>query len=123
MLELVNMLDVDCMGVTIPSSIVSLVHTIIVMIQVVVPLLLIIWGMIDFAKAVIGGDEDKIKAGQKTFMKRLIAAIVVFLVVTIVTLLINLVGSLNDSNVDTNKITTCIEAFTSSQKSSSSQKS
>lgn len=117
MLELVNMLDVDCMGVTIPSSIVSLVHTIIVMIQVVVPLLLIIWGMIDFAKAVIGGDEDKIKAGQKTFMKRLIAAIVVFLVVTIVTLLINLVGSLNDSNVDTGKITTCIKAFTSGQES------
>ena len=27
-----------------------------------VPILLIIWGMLDFAKSVIGGDEDKIKA-------------------------------------------------------------
>lgn len=97
-MEFINVLeDVSCtIGgsiVTIPEGIAGIVHLIVVMIQVVVPILLIIWGMIDFAKAVIGGDEDKIKAGQKTFIKRLIAAVVVFLVITITQLLINLVAS------------------------------
>ena len=50
--------------------------------------------MIDFAKAIIGQDEDKIKAGQKLFIKRLIAAVVVFLIVTIVQLAINLAASI-----------------------------
>ena len=48
----------------IPTGIGNVVHLVVVAIQVVVPILLIIWGMIDFAKAIIGQDEDKIKAGQ-----------------------------------------------------------
>ena len=78
----------------IPDGIGNVVHLIVVAIQVVVPILLIIWGMIDFAKAIIGQDEEKIKAGQKTFIKRLIAAVVVFLIVTIVQLAINLAASI-----------------------------
>ncbi|MCI9084206.1 MAG: hypothetical protein HFH46_01145 [Bacilli bacterium] len=115
MLELVNLLATEgttsCAGVDIPNGIYNLIHTIILMIQIVVPILLIIWGMIDFAKAIIGGDEDKIKAGQKTFIKRLIAAIVVFLVVTIVSLLISLVGSLGAENVQKDTITECLDHF------------
>ena len=101
MLNLVNFLanETDfCVGMEgmeqgIPAGIGNVVHLIVVAIQVVVPILLIIWGMIDFAKAIIGQDEDKIKAGQKTFIKRLIAAVIVFLIVTIVQLAINLASS------------------------------
>ena len=65
-MNLFNTLDY-CTGIIeggIPSGIGNVVHLIIVAIQVVVPILLIIWGMIDFAKAIIGQDEDKIKQGQ-----------------------------------------------------------
>ena len=95
-MNLFNTLDY-CTGIIeggIPSGIGNVVHLIIVAIQVVVPILLIIWGMIDFAKAIIGQDEDKIKQGQRTFLKRLIAAVVVFLVVTIVQLAIRLAASI-----------------------------
>lgn len=84
----------------IPEGIGNVIHLIVVAIQVVVPILLIIWGMIDFAKAIIGQDEDKIKAGQKTFIKRLIAAVVVFLIVTIVQLAINLAASIGGEGND-----------------------
>lgn len=77
----------------IPEAIGNVVHMIVVLIQVVVPILLILWGMLDFAKGIIGQDEDKIKAGQKKFIQRLIAAIIVFLIVTIVQLVINVVGN------------------------------
>lgn len=81
-------------GEGIPTAIGKLVHYAVLIIQVVVPILLILWGMLDFAKGVMASDEDKIKAGQKKFIQRLIAAIFVFLIVTIVNLVIAMVGSL-----------------------------
>lgn len=106
----------SCAGIDIPDGIFNLVHYIILLIQVVVPILLIIWGMLDFAKGVIGGDEDKIKAGQKTFIQRLITAIIVFLVVAVVKLVVNVVSGVVGSDTaqggfDENSITSCINAF------------
>ncbi len=101
----------------IPTGIGNVVHLIVVAIQVVVPILLIIWGMIDFAKAIIGQDEDKIKAGQKTFIKRLIAAVVVFLIVTIVQLAINLAASVAEDGDENNagSAWTCAKELISGQ--------
>ena len=111
-MNLVNTLADYCVGLGgmeggIPEGIGNVVHMVVVAIQVVVPILLIIWGMIDFAKAIIGQDEDKIKAGQKTFMRRLIAAVVVFLVVTIVNLAINLAASVGGEGNDAQTAWTC----------------
>ncbi len=99
-MNLVNVLDVACGDMTIPGAVAKLVHTGIFIIQVVVPILLIIWGMLDFAKGIMASDEDKIKAGQKKFIQRLIAAVIVFLVVVVVQLVITTVGNLggNDGN-------------------------
>lgn len=109
--ELVNTLaDLNGACGQIPPAVFNVVSMIIMLIQVVVPILLIIWGMIDFAKAVIGGDEDKIKSGQKVFIKRLIAAVLVFLVVTIVKLLVNLVGQLGVEGAG-GDVWTCIGKF------------
>ena len=108
-MNLVNTLEycAGTLGNGIPEGIGNVVHLIVVAIQVVVPILLSIWGMIDFAKAIIGQDEDKIKAGQRTFLKRLIAAVVVFLVVTIVNLAINLAASVGGEGNDANTAWTC----------------
>ena len=84
-------------GEGIPTSIGKIIHMIVLVIQVVVPILLIIWGMLDFAKGIIGSDEDKIKAGQKKFIQRVIAAVIVFLIVVVVRLVITTVGTLGDN--------------------------
>ncbi len=102
-MNLVNVLaaaDVTCGDLTIPGAVAGLIHTAILIIQVVVPILLILWGMLDFAKGVMGSDEDKIKEGQKKFIQRLIAAIIVFLVVTVVQLVISAVGTLGGNDAD-----------------------
>ncbi len=104
----------------IPNGIGNAIHLIVVAIQIVVPILLIIWGMIDFAKAIIGQDEDKIKAGQKLFMKRLIAAVLVFLIVTIVQLLINVAASVangDGSGTDVNNVWNCAKELISGKAS------
>lgn len=79
--------------------------TVILIIQIAVPVLLIIWGMLDLGKAVIAQKEDEIKKGQATFFKRLIAAILVFFVITIVKLVVSFASS-NDGN-----LANCLNCF------------
>ena len=86
--------------VDIPDPVANLIKTVIFLIKVVVPVILVIWGLLDFMKGVTGQDEDKIKAGQKKFIQRLIAAAIVFLIVTVVQIVITTVGNISgDSNV------------------------
>ena len=61
--------------------------------QIVVPIALIIWGTIDIGKAVIAGDEKKIKEAQKPFVKRVIAAVVVFLIPFLVSVILGYVSN------------------------------
>ena len=70
----------------------NMVSTIILVIQIAVPIVLVIFGMIDLFKGIIAQKEDEIKKGQQTFIKRLIAAAIVFFVVIIVKLLISFVA-------------------------------
>lgn len=82
-----------------------LVHTAITIIKIVIPILLIIFGMLDLGKAVVASKEDEIKKGQQTFIKRVIAAVIVFFVIQIVQLIISFV-----SNGDAN-ISNCFNCF------------
>ena len=73
---------------------------IIPLIQIGVPILLIIFGMIDLGKAVVASKEDEIKSAQKLLIKRAIYAIAVFFVVTLVTLVFGLLGSTEDKTIE-----------------------
>lgn len=98
-MNLVNFLadDVVCTmsdgsSVTFPGQLVGILRLAINLIKIVVPILLIIWGMLDLGKAVMAQKEDEIKKGQQTFIKRLVAAAIVFFVVVVVELVISLVA-------------------------------
>lgn len=71
------------------------VSKIILIIQIAVPILLVIFGMLDLFKGVYAQKEDEIKKGQQIFVKRLITAVIVFFVIVIVKLLIGLVADNN----------------------------
>ncbi len=77
----------------------------ITIIKIVVPILLIIFGMMDLAKAVMAQKEDEIKKGQQTFIKRIIAAVIVFFVITIVQMIVSFISNDNDD------ITSCFNCF------------
>ncbi|MBO7079126.1 MAG: hypothetical protein J6W64_04890 [Bacilli bacterium] len=81
-------------------------HLIVLIIKIGVPILLIIFGMLDLGKAVVAQKDDEIKKGQQTFFKRVIAAILVFFVVTIVQLVIGFA-----SGKDEDDVKGCIECF------------
>lgn len=75
-----------------------IVSTVITIIKIAVPVLLIIFGMLDLGKAVVASKEDEIKKGQQTFIKRVIAAVIVFFVIQIVQIIIRFVSA-NDGNI------------------------
>lgn len=56
---------------------------ILVAIKIIVPLLIIIFGMIDFSRAVISNDEKAIKVSTGALIRRMIAGIFIFFVPTI----------------------------------------
>ena len=58
-------------------------------IRIAVPIILIIMGSLDFAKAVMAGKEDDIKKSQMAFVKRSIAAVIVFFVPFVVRILMD----------------------------------
>jgi len=74
------------------APILKIVGYVVLGIKVVVPILLIIMGMLDLAKAVAEKDESKIKEAQNRLIKRAIAAVLVFLVATLVGIIMKLVG-------------------------------
>jgi hypothetical protein len=77
------------------QKIISLVRSLMEIIQILVPIGLIVMGSIDLGKAVISSSEDNIKKSQHLFIKRCIAAVLVFLVVMIVNFVMSFVGNSN----------------------------
>jgi hypothetical protein len=111
-MNLVNVLADYCSGsigsgITIPEAIGNLINLGFKLLQIAVPILLIFWGMLDFAKAVIGQNDEDIKKKQGVFIKRLIAAVVVFLIVTIVQLVIGIVSNIGGDTNEAGNAWTC----------------
>ena len=90
----------------------SLLGIAITAIKVVIPIVLIIMGMLDFGKAVTTGKDDEIKKQMTTFLKRAIAAVVVFFVPTIVGMLMQMVQSSVQDASDICGYSVCIKNAT-----------
>ncbi len=75
------------------GQVVTLLKNVVKIIQWGIPLLLIVFGLLDLGKAVIAGKEDEMKKAQGTLIKRFIYAVAAFLIVTLVTFAMGLVGS------------------------------
>lgn len=94
MIEILN--DVYCRGILgdangIPSIVGDLVHYVYIGIKIVVPILLVLFGMIDLGKAIAAKKEDDIKKYQSSCIKRLVTGILVFIVVFVVEFLLGFV--------------------------------
>ena len=97
----------DCYSFQVPNQLINIVHTIVTLIKIAVPIILIILGMLDMAKAVASQKDEEIKKGQKTLLSRCIAAGIVFFVVAIVQLLFSIINGSTEGN----KTWECIDKF------------
>lgn len=79
-----------------------LIRFIIKILQIAVPIGLILMGTIDMGKAVIAGDEKKMKEAQKPFVKRIVSAVIVFIIPFIVNMVMNLILTNTDDSEKNN---------------------
>ncbi len=98
---------IQCGDTAFPLLAADITSTVIFIIQLVVPILIVVLGSLDFLKAVASQKEDEIKKGFPTFIKRLIAGIIVFFVVVIVKTIIGLVVPADDKT----SILACTDCF------------
>ena len=88
MIDFINMLGF-C---TDSASIWQLLGRVVNIVKIVIPIIIVLFAMLDLGKAVIAGKEDDIKNAQKMLIKRLIYGVIIFFVVTIVQTVFNLIG-------------------------------
>ena len=72
----------------------NIVNNIMIMFYIIGPILLIIFGSIDYARAVVASDEKELKKANIRFIKRLTATVLLF----IAPIIVNLITSLNISD-------------------------
>ena len=99
--------ETPCGDFNVPNQLINIVHTIVTLIKIAVPIILIILGMLDMAKAVASQKDEEIKKGQKTLLSRCIAAGIVFFVVAIVQLLFSIINGSTEGD----KTWECIDKF------------
>lgn len=81
-----------------PALIPRVIHIIYLIIELLVPILLAIFGTIDFLKAVTGGKDEDTKKNQHMFLKRIIISIFVFFTFAFAKIVVSF-GSDNKTNV------------------------
>ena len=86
------MADPFCIGT---GSIWRLVGQVLFIFKIVIPILLIIFGMIDLGKAVVGSKEDDVKKAISHLAFRAVAAVVIFFIPTLVGFIFTIVDGFN----------------------------
>ena len=81
-----------CGNIAINSTYVQIIRVIVMFLKIVVPIILIIMGMLDFVK-VLFSKEAKIGEVFRTFFLRMVSAALLYFMVPIVELLLNIIIS------------------------------
>lgn len=88
------------------ATIWQLVGRVLLVFKIVIPILLIIFGMMDLGKAVVANKDDEIKKATKQLAMRAVAAVVIFFVPTLVGFIFSIVDGFTDT---TNGVSTDYE--------------
>lgn len=87
----------------------GIIGWVVLILKIVIPILLIIFGMLDLGKAVVAADDKAINKAVTTLLHRFIAAVLVFFIPTIVSALFNMaLGWDADSKKGTNLCVQCV---------------
>lgn len=78
--------------------------------QIAVPFALIIWGSLDFFKAVIAGDDKEMKQKRKPFVQRLLAAVIILVLPILVNAIVKTLGN-NKSSTGNSKYSMFIDCW------------
>ena len=98
---------IQCGDSTFPEPVATLIRTVILLLQIIIPIGIIVMGSLDFLKATIAGDTDKMKKNQKQFISRLVAGAITFFIFVIVKFVVSMVADTNNSE----SFTSCLDCL------------
>lgn len=78
------------------ANIWQIVGIILLVVKIVIPILLIIWGMLDLGKAVVAAKDDEIKKATKSLAMRAISAVIIFFIPTLVNVVFGMISNFNE---------------------------
>lgn len=113
-----NTCTISCGDVKgIPENLPVFTRRVINVVKVLVPVVLVIMGMIDFLKAVTSNDEKVMAESPKIFIRRIIVSVLIFLVIVIIQFVVRLISdasikSGNEKN-PAESVAECISCFIS----------
>lgn len=80
-----------------PASVPKVVNIVYLIIQISVPVILVVMGMITLMKSITSSKEDEIKKAQLAFVKKLITGAIVFFVFVIMKIIVSVAADANKS--------------------------
>ena len=90
------------------TTIWSIVGWVLTIFKIVIPILLIIFGSVDFGKAVVGQKDDEIKKASKQLGIRAAAALLIFILPSVVIMLIDWIMEVSNTEMDYKTCTDCV---------------
>ncbi len=81
---------------------------IVFIIKILIPIIIIIFGIIDFFRAMVGSKDDEIKKSAKSMTFRVIAGVIIFFLPTIVSVIFSLITDFANIKGDFNACQKCI---------------
>ena len=94
---------ISCNGNEIPYILAQITSITIFVIEILVPIIIIVLGMVDLTKSVMTQKEDEIKKGWQILIKRIVVGLLVFLVIVAVKFIIGIIPD--------NHVVECIDCF------------
>ena len=76
--------------------------------KIVIPIIIILFGMIDLGKAVVASKDDEIKKSVKSLVMRAIAGVIIFFIPTIIGLIFGIVNDFSEVEGEYNVCRECI---------------
>lgn len=86
---------------TVKCEDVKVFHTIYVILQIAAPIAVIIFGSLDYAKAVIASDVEKMEKSKKKFPKRLLLLVLFVVIPIVINAILSLYSMSTDNEMDT----------------------
>lgn len=81
---------------------------VVLIVKIIIPIIIVIFGVLDFFKAVTAAKDDEIKKSGRSLALRVLAGVVIFLIPTIVSVVFSMVDSWMNIKGDFNACQKCI---------------
>lgn len=85
--------EVNCEGI-LGKDLINYIDKLFNWLKITVPILLIVFGCVDFGQALLSDDKDIMKKATSKFVKRCVAAIIIFFLPTLLTFILKIFNSL-----------------------------